>query len=353
MKQYIILIKTFSTVLFSFLLLFSFDVNAQQKQYKVATVAFYNLENLFDTLDTPDKNDEEYTPEGSNNWNSKKYYAKLKNMAEVISQIGNDLTDAPPAIVGVCEVENRQVLEDLIEQPQLKPYNYNIIHYESPDRRGIDVALLYQSAVFEVTNTVSATLTIEEMDDFYTRDQLVVSGILDGEKLHFMVNHWPSRYGGELRSRPLRNAAAKLTRSLVDSIINIDFDAKVLVMGDFNDDPVNESLMEHLDAKKSERKTRPGDLFNPYYDMHKKGYGTLAYRDQWNLFDQIIVSRSLLGNDKSTFKFYQAKIFSKDFLKRETGRYKGYPYRTHAAGIYLGGYSDHFPVYVFLIKENL
>ncbi|MFP4023868.1 MAG: endonuclease/exonuclease/phosphatase family protein [Thiohalospira sp.] len=344
--------KRFYLVLFSYLLLISFGINAQQKQYKVATVAFYNLENLFDTLDTPDKNDVEYTPEGSINWNSKKYYTKLKNMAEVISQIGSDLTGTPPAIVGVCEVENQQVLEDLVEQPQLKPYNYEIIHYESPDRRGIDVAFLYQSAVFEVTNSVSAELTIEEMDDFYTRDQLVVSGILDGDKLNFVVNHWPSRYGGEAKSRPLRNAAAKLTRSLVDSIINLDSDAKVLVMGDFNDDPIDESLIEYLDAKKSEQKTRPGDLYNPYYDMHKKGFGTLAYRDQWNLFDQIIVSNTLLGKDKSSFKLYQAKIFSKDFLKRETGRYKGYPFRTYVAGIYLGGYSDHFPVYVFLIKEN-
>ena len=348
MKQNLILISTFLAVI---LLLIHVDGYAQQKQYKVATVAFYNLENLFDTLDTPEKNDIEYTPEGSNNWDSKKYYAKLENLAEVIAQIGSDLTGAPPAIVGVSEIENRAVLEDLVNQPQLKPYNYDIVHYESPDRRGIDVALLYQSAVFEVVNTHSATLTIEGKDDFYTRDQLVVSGILDGEEIYFMVNHWPSRYGGEARSKPLRNAAADLTRSLTDSIISMDKDAKIMIMGDFNDDPIDESLIKHLDAKKSERKTRPGDLFNPFYDMFQKGHGTLAYRDQWNLFDQIIVSYPLLGEDKSTFKLYQAKVFDKDFLKRDSGRYKGYPFRTHVAGIYMGGYSDHFPVYAFLIKE--
>ncbi|MEE4198653.1 MAG: endonuclease/exonuclease/phosphatase family protein [Bacteroidales bacterium] len=351
MKQKIILQKGVFVAFFSFLLFIHVGVNAQQKQYKVATVAFYNLENLFDTLDTPDKNDLEYTPEGSNNWDSKKYFTKLENLAEVISQIGSDLTGAPPAIVGVSELENRAVLEDLVNQPQLKSYDYQIVHYESPDRRGIDVALIYQSALFEVVDTHSAELTIEGKDDFHTRDQLVVSGILDGEKIHFIVNHWPSRYGGEARSKPLRNAAADLTRSLVDSIMNIQPDAKIMIMGDLNDDPVDESIMEHLDAKKSERKTRPGDLFNPFYDMFKKGYGTLAYRDQWNLFDQIIVSYSLLGEDKSTFKLYQTRVFDRDFLKRESGRYKGYPFRTHAAGIYMGGYSDHFPVYAFLIKE--
>ncbi|HSH50256.1 MAG TPA: hypothetical protein VK982_00885, partial [Bacteroidales bacterium] len=286
MKQNIILSKTIVAVFFSFLLLWNFGVNAQQKQYKVATVAFYNLENLFDTLDTPGKNDLEYTPEGSKSWDSKKYYTKLKNLAEVISQIGSDLTGAPPAIIGVSELENRLVLEDLVNQPQLKPYNYSIVHYESPDRRGVDVALLYQSAVFNVTESLSATLTIEGKDDFYTRDQLVVSGILDGEKLHFIVNHWPSRYGGEERSKPLRNAAADLTRSLTDSIMDMDKNAKIIIMGDLNDDPIDESLIKHLDAKKSERKTAPGDLFNPFHNMFKKGYGSLAYRDQWNLFDQ-------------------------------------------------------------------
>lgn len=351
MKQIIFLQKILLTAVFSFLLLISLSTTAQQKQYKVATVAFYNLENLFDTLDTSGKNDQEYTPEGSNTWNTRKYNAKIKNMAEVIAQIGSDLTGAPPAILGVCEIENRQVLEDLINTPELKPYNYGIVHYESPDRRGVDVALLYQSAVFEVTNTHSATLKIEDRDDFYTRDQLVVSGILDGEKFHFMVHHWPSRYGGEAKSKPLRNAAAGLCRSLTDSIMLIDKNAKIVIMGDFNDDPVDESLLKYLDTKISEKKIRSGDLYNPFYDMYKKGYGTLAYRDQWNLFDQIIVSYPLLGKNKSTFKLYQTKIFDKDFLKRETGRYKGYPFRTHAAGIYLGGYSDHFPVYVFLIKE--
>jgi len=215
MKQNIFIIKVGFLVVFPFLLSV-FNLSAQEKQYKVATIAFYNLENLFDTLDTPDKNDFEYTPEGVKKWDSKKYISKLENMSKVIAQIGAELTKTAPAIIGVSELENRTVLEDLVNTPALKNYNYKIAHFESPDRRGVDVALLYQSSIFKVTNSVSATLKIEGMDDFYTRDQLVVSGILAGEKIHFIVNHWPSRYGGEKRSKPLRNAAADLTRSIAD-----------------------------------------------------------------------------------------------------------------------------------------
>jgi hypothetical protein len=337
-------------VFFSFLLHFS-HLSAQEKQYKVATVAFYNLENLFDTLDTPDKNDFEYTPEGNKDWNTKKYYSKQENMAKVISQIGADLTKTAPAVIGVSEIENRNVLEDLIKMPALKPYNYKIVHYESPDRRGIDVALLYQESIFTVTNSLAAKLTVEEKEDFFTRDQLVVSGLLDGEKIHFIVNHWPSRYGGEKKSRPMRNAAADLCRSLADSIMNEDPRAKIIIMGDLNDDPNNESLLKHLNAKRDERTTKEGDLFNTTYPLFKKGIGTLAYRDNWNLFDQIIVSYPLLGEDRSTFKFYKTLIFNKDFLTQQEGRYRGYPLRTHAGGVYKNGYSDHFPVYLYLIKE--
>lgn len=324
---------------------------AQGKQVKVISVAFYNLENLFDTIDTPDKDDAEYLPDGSYKWDSKKYKSKLERMSEVISQIGADVTKTPPMIIGVSELENRKVLEDLINMPLLKNFNYDIVHYESPDRRGVDVALLYQSSVMKVTNTRSATLKIEGRDDFYTRDQLVVTGIVDGETFHFIVNHWPSRSGGEKTSRPLRNAAADLTRSLVDSIMKTDSDAKIIVMGDLNDDPSNESLFEHLKARKTMDETKPGDLFNPMYEMHKKGIGTLAYRDAWNIFDMLIVSYPLINKEHSGFKLYRTRVFEKDFLKYESGKYKGYPKRTHDRGVYQGGYSDHFPVYLFLTKE--
>ena len=349
MKKNIILQTGLILVFFSVFLTFS--VKSQQKQFKVITVSFYNLENLFDTLDTPEKNDFEYTPEGNLNWDSKKYNTKLERMSEVIAQIGADITKTAPAVIGVSEIENRQVLEDLINMPLLKPYNFDIVHYESPDKRGVDVALLYQPSILKVINTRSATLTIPGRDDFFTRDQLVVSGIIDGETIHFIVNHWPSRSGGEKTSRPLRNSAADLTRSLTDSIMKTDPNAKIVIMGDLNDDPSNESLLEHLKAKKTKDDTHPGDLFNAMYDMYKKGIGTLAYRDAWNIFDQLIVSYPLINKDETGFKLYTTRVFDKDFLKNDSGRYKGYPKRTHAGGVYQAGYSDHFPVYLYLTKE--
>jgi len=338
-----------------FLVIFSFTqrekVFAQEKQFKVVSIAFYNLENLFDTLDTPDKNDSEYLPNGDYNWDSKKYNTKLERMSEVIAQIGVDVTKTPPAVIGVREIENRKVLEDLVNMPLLKKYNFDIIHYESPDRRGVDVALLYQTSFLKVLNTRSATLKIKGNDGFYTRDQLVVTGIIDGETFHFIVNHWPSRTGGEKTSRPLRNAAADLTRSLADSIMNADPNAKIIIMGDLNDDPHNESLIKHLKAKKTIDETKTGDLYNCMYDLYKKGVGTLAYRDAWNIFDQLIISYPLISKEHEGFKLYKTRVFDKDFLKNETGKYKGYPKRTHAGGVYQAGYSDHFPVYLFLTKE--
>ncbi|MBI9055642.1 MAG: endonuclease/exonuclease/phosphatase family protein [Bacteroidales bacterium] len=349
MKQNIITFKVLFLVVFSFLLSTNFLI-AQKKQFKVATVAFYNLENLFDTIDTPDKHDFEYTPEGEKKWDSKKYLSKQENMSMVIAQIGADVAKSAPAIIGVSEIENRAVLEDLVKTPALKKYNYKIVHYESPDRRGVDVGLLYQAAMFEVKNSVSATLKIDNIEDFFTRDQLLVSGELDGDLIHVIVNHWPSRYGGEKNSRPRRNAAADLTRSLVDSLIKIDKNSKIIIMGDLNDDPNNESVLKHLKARKTKESAVEGELFNTTYPLFKNGIGTLAYRDKWNLFDQMIISHPLIESETG-YKFYKTEVFNKDFLKRKSGRYKGYPFRTHAGGAYINGYSDHFPVYMYLIKE--
>lgn len=336
------------------LLLIDKNISCAQKQdnnYKIATVAFYNVENLFDTVDTKGVEDKEYTPEGENRWNTEKYYNKLENLAEVISQIGTDVSPIPPTILGLSEVENKQVIEDLIKQPKLQSHNYGIVHYDSPGDRGIDVALVYQKEFFTVLKTRSVPVKVEDKEDFTTRDHLVVSGMLDNEKLHFIVNHWPSRYGGEKRSRPDRIEAAKVCRTIVDSIQEAENDPKIIVMGDFNDDPVNESVKKYLNTTGKKRKAKDGKLYNPMYDMYKKGLGTLAYRDQWNLFDQLVVSRPLIEEGNGSYKLYQANILNKDFMKQQEGRYKGYPHRTHAGGSYLNGYSDHFPVYLFLIKK--
>jgi hypothetical protein len=323
----------------------------KEKQFRVINIAFYNLENLFDTLDTPNVNDIDYTPQGLNKWNSKKYYEKLENLSEAISKIGTDATPHGPAIIGVSEIENRTVLEDLVRQKAIAGRNYHIVHYDGPDKRGIDVALLYQPEYFELTNSISHRLKIEGREDFFTRDQLLVSGLLDGEEFHFIVSHWPSRSGGESRSRPLRNAAADLGRHIIDSVLNINPNAKIVYMGDLNDNPDNESVMKHLRAKTDVGKLKEGDMFNPFYDFYKKGIGTLAWRDTWSLFDMVIPSKSLMDKDFSSYRFYKAMVFNKTFLQQKSGRFKGYPLRTHAGGQYLGGYSDHFPTYILLIKE--
>ena len=327
--------------------------SAQEKQYKVGCIAFYNLENLFDTINDPAINDEEFLPDGKLNWNTSRYFLKLDHLSQVISQVGSEYAKACPVVVGLSEVENINVVKDLISRPALKSSDYGIVHYDSPDLRGIDVALIYQKQYFTVTSSKPVKLTIPGNLDWKTRDQLVVAGIFDGEPLYIIVNHWPSRSGGEKKSAPLRNAAADLCKSIVDSIQMIDPAAKIIVMGDLNDDPTNKSLVKHLQTKSQINETGEKDLFNPMYNMYKKdGTGSLAYRDNWDLFDQIIVSGTLLGKDKSTYKFFKAKIFNKTFLIQKEGSFAGYPFRTYAGGVYLGGYSDHFPAYIFLVKDS-
>lgn len=332
--------------------LFTSKVQAQaEREFKVVCIAFYNVENLFDTLDTKGVNDFEFTPEGPNNWNTPKYYEKLDNLAKVISEIGSDYTPHGPAILGVSEIENETVLEDLAMREAIASRNYQIIYRDGPDRRGIDVALLYQPEYFKVTNVKSHRLTIPEQENFRTRDQLLVSGELHGEPIHVIVSHWPSRSGGESRSRPLRNAAAQLGRQIIDSIQTIDPNAKVILMGDLNDNPDNESVTKYLKAVSKEKRMKDNELYNPYYSFYKKGIGTLAWRDTWSLFDMIIMSKPLVEKDYSSYRFFKANVFNRKFLQQSAGRFKGYPFRSYAGGQYMGGYSDHFPTYVLLVKE--
>ena len=217
-------------------------------------VAFYNLENLFDTIVDPDTNkilQEDFTPLGKKNFNTDKYFHKLKNLAFVLDTIGKEVTPLGPSIIGVCEIENTLVLKDLVSQSSIADKNYKIIHHEGSDARGIDCALLYDPLHFKVTSSKSVKFIIPENERFRSRDQLVVSGELLGEKIHFIVVHWPSRRGGEAKSRPKRIEAAKLTKSIVDSLKQIDKNAKVIVMGDFNDDPISPSVADFLKAKRS------------------------------------------------------------------------------------------------------
>ncbi len=348
--------KLINLTIFALLLTGYFAHSQEKKQYKVNTVAFYNVENLFDYEDDPLIFDEDYTPEGKNNWTKEIYEHKLSQLAKVISEIGADVTGTAPAIIGVSEVENRRVLEDLANQEQLVAQDYGIVHQESPDRRGIDVGLLYKKKLFTPINYQAHELVLYDAQDrskrIYTRDQLLVSGILDGEMIHIIVNHWPSRYGGEERSRPNRLKAAELNKKITDSLFSLDPYAKIITMGDFNDDPTNHSIKEVLKTNNDRDKMKIKELHNPYEDMHKKGMGTLAYRDAWNLFDQIIISTELAKKDYSSYRLYKAGIFNKKYLQTPRGQYKGYPYRSYVNG-YTGGYSDHFPVYIYLIKEKI
>nr|WP_165764741.1 endonuclease/exonuclease/phosphatase family protein [Winogradskyella aurantia] len=344
-----------SLLIFAALSCFLTVAAQKKKKFKIHTIAFYNLENLFDTIDDPLKRDEASPIMELNANRSQIYKQKVKNMARVIANIGADIAKNSPAVIGVCEVENRKVLEDVVNDPLLLGKDYGIIHFEGPDRRSIDVALLYQKDLFRPIESSSLELRI--YDDLtrrrvYTRDQLLVSGELDGDLIYIIVNHWPSRSGGEARSRSKRVGAAKLNKRIIDSLQSIDPYAKIFTMGDLNDDPTNDSVKEVLKAKKNKEDVELKGLYNPYEKMFSdKGYGTTAYRDAWSLFDQIIMSQPLLEEDYSSYRFWKAGIYNKAYLTNKRGRWEGYPFRSFADGGFTDGFSDHFPVYVYLIKQ--
>jgi hypothetical protein len=348
--------KTNLKFLIVFLLLtaglgFSGHSQNSKKEYVATLVGFYNLENLFDTINTPDVKDEEFTPDGPKLWTGERYRHKIDHMAKVISQMGTEINPDGMAVLGISEIENEGVVKDLISQPLLKDRNYRIIHYNSPDRRGIDVAMLYNPKYFKPYKTSSHRLYIEKLKDFRTRDQLLVDGVLIGDTVHIIVNHWPSRYGGEKRSRWLRNAAADLSRKIADSILNINPNARIIMMGDLNDNPTNESMIKHMKAVGKADKLKKGDFYNPMWSLNKKGIGSLAWHDTWSLFDQIVMTQSLLGKDYTHLKYLKAVVYRKPFLINKEGRYRGYPFRTFTGNTFQGGYSDHLPVFVVLVKE--
>ncbi len=338
------------------LIVISINSIAQEKRnFKIHTIAFYNVENLFDTINDVNKNDEA-SPIMEIKFNrSEIYNKKVNNMARVIADIGTDLVKKSPSIVGLCEVENRNVIEDLLKEKSLKDKNYEIIHYDSPDERGIDVAMIYNEDVFKITSTKSHELIIYDNKSSkrnYTRDQLVVSGLLEGELIHLIVNHWPSRSGGEERSRAGRMAAAELNKKIIDSLQGKYKDAKIITMGDFNDDPHDDSMKKILNAKKHIKDVKENGIYNPMETiLSDQGIGTNAYRDVWQLFDQILVSKPFLDKNYDSYQFYKAGVFNKSYLINKSGRYKGYPFRSFSWGSFTGGYSDHLPPYIYLIKE--
>lgn len=325
------------------------------KNFRVYTIAFYNLENLFDPYDDPITFDQEWTPAGKYKWDEKNYNQKLQLISSTLARVGPKLrAGIPPILIGVCEIENQEVLDRLINTKPLDKYPLRTIHYESPDRRGIDVGLIYNSRYFIPTNSMSYELPLKDDNNpkkrYYTRDQLVVSGLLHGQLIHLIINHWPSRRGGKKKSYKRRRAAARLTRSISDSIFSKYPNAALIVMGDLNDDPIDKSVLLDLGASGDEDEVSDRMLYNPMIKMYKLGLGTLAWRDGWNLFDQILVSKKLVTGKDNSFKLYKSGIFNPEFLTTKSGRYKGYPMRSMQNGQYTGGYSDHFPVYIQLIR---
>lgn len=347
MKRLFFLLLTifFSTVLY-----------AQKQNYKASVIAFYNLENFYDTIDNPIVRDEEFTPKGERNYNSDIYFNKVGKLASVLAQIGTDenpkITDGP-AIIGVAEIENDTVLNDLINHPLIQKRGYKFIHYDSKDARGVDVGLLYNPKYFkpEDSKALFVNLPSGSKDAYFTRDVLWVKGKLDGETIHIYVNHWPSRLGGEERSAPGRAAAAMVSKHHMDSINKADGEQKFIIMGDLNDDPISPSITKVLQAKGKIEDVVAGGIFNPWIDMYKKGFGTLAYQDAWGLFDQVMISYKWLDKKQDGFFFYKQFIFNRDFLTENNGRYKNYPMRTWDGMTYRGGYSDHFPTYLVMLKR--
>lgn len=322
------------------------------KRYQMFGVAFYNLENLFDTINNNGKYDLEFSPEGKNRWDSKKYWSKINNLAYAISQLTTKTTPEGPAVIGVSEVENITVLEDLVKDKQIKGRNLRIVHHDSPDARGVDVALLYNPKFFQPINVTNHRLVVPELPNFKTRDQMCVVGMMGGNdnRVAVIVNHWPSRRGGEKESSWLREAAASLTKQIADSLYQVDPNIGIIVMGDLNDDPHNKSVAETLGAKKSKDNIEDQGFFNPFWQKLDNGIGSYVYRGGWDLFDQIIVNGNLV-NGKNGLKYKGAEVHNKNFLLQQDGQYKGYPKRTFASGVWTDGYSDHLPTEIYIIKE--
>jgi len=344
-------------VLLTFAFLFIIIVTgvAQKANFQPFAVGFYNLENLFDTKNDTLIDDEEFLPEGKKAWTEEKYKEKVANMAAVISQLGKELCSEGLSILAVSEIENEKVLIDLVEHPLLKSRNYGVVHVDSKDKRGIDVAFIYDKDHFIPESHKTYLVDISEGDTVdvkHTRDVFLVSGLLDGERIHLTANHWPSRSGGEKRGAKNRNKAAMINRHILDSLLVEDPNAKLIVLGDMNDDPTNDSMIKHLRAKKKTKKVTHTDIYNPMHALFDKGLGTTAYRDSWSLFDQILLSPAFLNKETEGVQYHKAVIYNKNYLLQKKGKYKGYPLRTFDGDVYQGGYSDHLPVYVYLIKET-
>ncbi|RCW93709.1 endonuclease/exonuclease/phosphatase family protein [Winogradskyella arenosi] len=305
------------------------------------TIAFYNIENLFDIENNKFINDRDFLPTSKKQWTKKRYRNKVEKLGTVISKIGKENTQTPPVLVGLAEVENEKALSDLINSPELKDKNYSFIHYDSPDERGIDVALLYNTDLFEVTHSQPFSVYLERPngEQDYTRDILLVKGTLDQAPISVLINHWSSRREGIKETEFKRIAAAKVVNTVIKTLKEEDPEVKIIVMGDFNDNPNCKSI--HL------METESG-LFNPFKTVWSYDRGSVNHNFQWQLFDQILFSTNFFDTSNAKLIFKNAQVFNSKFITQQHGKYKGQPFRTFVGQKYHGGYSDHFPVYIEL-----
>lgn len=329
-------------------------------------LGFYNVENLFDTYHDDGKNDYEFLPDGKNKWTEPKYEKKLHNIATVIRAMADE-NKAYHAVLGLSEVENRHVLEDLVNQPEIEAANYQIVHYDGPDRRGVDVALLYRPEYFTVeesksipfdfnSKTIKFTMDKEGQDYFRTRDILMVRGLLDGEMFAFFVAHLPSRIGG--KGQDLRSRGAEIIYEHSLELMKQYPGIKIMVMGDMNDNPTDESMVKYMHGKETIAEVGKYDFFSPFLSMLKAGYGSLAYRGTWNIYDIILVNEAMANAPKGELKIqpivknkYYGRVFSQPFMTQQEGQYKGTPFRTFSNGTFIGGYSDHYPTYIIVSNK--
>lgn len=320
------------------------------------TIMFYNVENVFDTIPDPDTDDTEFIPNGMKRWNSYKYNVKMRNLEKVFFGVATAVRDFP-TVIGVSEIENRSVLEDMVTLDRIAPAQYRIVHFDSPDLRGVDVGFMYRADRFSIEGSEAHLVQMPDNPNWKTRDIVAMWGTIEGEPFYFMVCHWPSRTGGQAQSEPRRVRAAEVARGVIDSVRRANPATKIVIMGDLNDDPTNTSVEDVLGGKGRVRDLVPGDMFNPFYEPFRQGQGTLAYRDGWNLFDNIVVSDNLVNAPEGDLhlvkmdgnRFY-GNIYRPGWLFQKEGQYKGYPLRTYVGNNFQSGYSDHLPVYIVIEK---
>lgn len=324
--------------------------NPQASFYKGIQVGFYNLENMMDTLNDPNTYDDEFTPKGANNWTSKRYHTKLAHMARVIRHLGDD---DGLEFIGLAEVENRDVLKDLIAEDSLQDLGYSIIHYDSPDERGIDVAALYKTSAFTLLSSKPINVSFPEDPTDRTRD-ILFAGLKEkasGDTLYCYVMHWNSRGGGQAATEQKRIDAAKVAKANIDSLENAHPNARILAMGDLNDEPFNTSVADVLMGKKTVDALTDSTLYNPFYALSDAGEGSIKYRDDWQVFDQILMSPACVQqSSRIQYQDTSATIFVRGWMLQgpSAGSYEGYPDRTYVGSTYYGGYSDHLPVFIAL-----